>query len=107
MTEADIGITNGEVLRRVVFSISPAISSPHSEAQSCQELPGAVTRPLLETALTQEFQEILMTSASRALSRDDLGGQLTGKRRDGERQVRQNFNGSSSNQVLPPVVRLQ
>ena len=33
MTEADIGITNGEVLRRVVFSISPAISSPHSEAE--------------------------------------------------------------------------
>ena len=33
MTEADVGITNDEVLPRLGFSVSPAISSPHSEPE--------------------------------------------------------------------------
>ena len=41
------------------------------------------------------------------LERDDLGGQLTGLRPGEERQVRQNLQGSSSNQLLPPLAWLQ
>ena len=71
------------------------------------EVLAATAGDRLDPGVPGDLDDLGQQGAVLPLERDDLGGQLTGLRRGEERQVRQNLHGSSSNQLLPSVVRLQ